>query len=97
MDTYVVSTGDAGGTLATRIPYYPGMTATLDGRELPVTTVEGAALAVDLPAGVDDGRLELAYAPAGAGAVVPAALAGCALIVLAAAGAAVAARRGGRR
>ncbi|WP_336027920.1 hypothetical protein [Geodermatophilus sp. FMUSA9-8] len=97
MDTYVVSTGDAGGTLATRIPYYPGMTATLDGEELPVTTVEGAALAVDLPAGIDGGRLELAYAPAGAGAVVPAALAGSALIVLAAAGAVVAGRRGARR
>ena len=73
------------------------MTATLDGSELPVTTVEGAALAVELPAGVDGGRLELAYAPAGAGAVVPAALAGAALIVLAAAGAAVGVRRERRR
>lgn len=97
MDVYTVSTGDAGGTLATRIPYYPGMTATLDGSELPVTTVEGAALAVDLPAGVDAGRLELAYAPAGSGAAVPAALAGAALIVLAAAGAAVGVRRERRR
>jgi hypothetical protein len=97
MDAYTVSTGVAGGTLATRIPYYPGMTATLDGRDLPVTTVEGAALAVDLPAGVDAGRLELAYAPAGAGAVVPAALAGSGLILAAAAGATAAGRRAGRR
>lgn len=66
MDSYVVSTGNSAGTLATRIPYYPGMRATLDGRDLPVSTVEGAVLAVRVPAGVHDGRLELFYAPAGA-------------------------------
>ncbi|GAB3357472.1 hypothetical protein [Modestobacter lapidis] len=96
MDSYVVSTGDRGGSLALRIPYYPGMTASLDGRPLPVTTVEGAALAVDLPAGVDRGRLDLAYEPAGAGAVVPATLAGVGVIVLAALAGAVARRRSAR-
>ncbi|TWH74209.1 hypothetical protein JD78_02744 [Modestobacter roseus] len=96
MDSYVVSTGDQGGTLALRIPYYPGMTASLDGRPLPVTTVEGAALAVGLPSGIDRGRLDLSYAPAGAGAVVPATLAGLAVIALAAVAGGVARRRGAR-
>jgi hypothetical protein len=96
MDSYVVSTGDQGGTLALRIPWYPGMTASLDGRPLPVTTVEGAALAVELPAGVDRGRLDLAYQPTGAGAVVPVTLAGVGVIVLAGLAAAVARRRSTR-
>ncbi len=96
VDSYVVATGDQGGTLATRIPYYPGMAATLEGESLPVTTVEGAALAVELPAGVDAGRLELAYAPAGSGAVVPAAVAGVTVIVLAAVAGSVVRRRVGR-
>ncbi|MGY1747113.1 hypothetical protein [Blastococcus sp. SYSU D00695] len=72
MDVYVVSTGDDPGRLALRIPYYPGMQATLDGRPVSVGSVEGASLAVELPAGVEDGRLEITYAPAGAGLVVPA-------------------------
>ncbi|RBY77789.1 hypothetical protein DQ238_14080 [Geodermatophilus sp. TF02-6] len=96
MDSYLVSTGARGGRLATRIPYYPGMSATLDGRPLPVTPVDGAALAVELPPDVDAGRLELSYAPAGAGAVVPAAVAGAALIVLAALADAALRRRAGR-
>jgi hypothetical protein len=96
MDSYVVSTGDRGGSLALRIPYYPGMTASLDGRPLPATTVDGAALAVDLPAGTDRGRLDLAYQPTGAGAVVPATLVGVGLIALAAFAGAVLARRSAR-
>jgi hypothetical protein len=96
MDSYVVTIGDQGGSLALRIPYYPGMTASLDGRSLPVTTVAGAALAVDLPAGVQQGRLDLGYEPTGAGAVVPATLTGIGVIVLAAIAAAVARRRSAR-
>lgn len=96
MDGYLVSTGAEGGTLTTRTPYYPGMTATLDGEPLPVTSVEGAVLAVELPAGLESARLELSYAPLGARAVVPATIAGTAVIVLAAVGGLVLRRRAGR-
>jgi len=93
MDSYVVSTGDTDGTLALRVPYYPGMRATLDGADLPVTTVEDAALAVRVPAGVTSGRLAVYYDPAGASLVVPATVVGGLLIVLASASALVARRR----
>ena len=93
MDSYVVSTGDTDGTLAMRIPYYPGLRATLDGADLPVTTVDGAALAVRVPAGVSSGRLDVFYEPTGASLVVPATAAGVLLIVLASGAALVARRR----
>ncbi len=89
MDVYVVSTGDEPGRLAFRTPYYPGMEATLDGRALQVTAVEGASLAVQIPAGADAGRLEISYAPAGASLVVPATATGVAVMGLATIGALV--------
>ncbi|SET77928.1 YfhO family protein [Geodermatophilus poikilotrophus] len=96
MDAYTVSTGEEASSLTTRIPYYPGMTATVDGRPLPVSSVEGAVLAVELPAGLEEARLELSYAPASARAVVPATVAGTAVMVLAAVGGLVLRRRAGR-
>ncbi|MGY1662211.1 hypothetical protein ACI78Q_13420 [Geodermatophilus sp. SYSU D00705] len=87
MDSYVVSTGDDPGRLAFRIPYYPGLQATLDGRPLEVTSVEDAALAIDVPAGVTDGRLDISFRPVGVALLTPAVLTG--LLVIALAGGAV--------
>jgi uncharacterized membrane protein YfhO len=95
MDSYAVSTGEEPGQLAFRIPYYPGLEATLDGRPLEVTSVEDAVLAVEVPAGVTDGRLEIAFRPVGVVILVPAVLTGLLVIVLASGAMAVAGRRTG--
>ena len=96
MDSYAVSTGDEPGQLAFRIPHYPGLEATLDGRPLEVTSVEDAVLAVEVPAGVTDGRLEIAFRPVGVVILVPAILAGLLVIVLASGAMVVAGRRAGQ-
>lgn len=65
MDVYTVSTGSDGGSLVLRIPYWPGLQASLDGQRLVSGTVDGAVLRLDLPAGVRDGTLSITYAPLG--------------------------------
>ncbi|MCW2675521.1 MAG: hypothetical protein JWR70_561 [Modestobacter sp.] len=94
MDTYSVSTGDKAGTMAFRIPFWPGLTATLGGRSLPVDTVDGAVLSLDVPAGVQDQTLDISYVPIGQRILVPASAAGGLLVLLAAVTAGVV---GGRR
>jgi hypothetical protein len=42
--------------------YFPGYRATLNGRAIPVTSLQGLAPTVELPAG-QSGRLEIAYRP----------------------------------
>lgn len=97
MDSYVVSTGEAPGRLAFRIPQYPGLEATLDGRPLEVTSVDGAALAVDVPAQVTDGRLEISFRPIGVVWLMPALVTGLLTIVLASCAHAFLGWRAGRR
>jgi hypothetical protein len=93
MDTYTVATGDAPGTLAFRIPSWPGLRVTLDGRPLPAGSVDGSVLAVTVPAGVDAGALAVSYVPVGERILVPAFLAGALLLVVAVVLRAVAGRR----
>lgn len=93
MDAYTVSTGPDGGWLAFRIPYWPGMTATLGGEPVDVGAVEDAVLRIDLPAGVTAERLEISYVPIGERLLLPATVAGALLILAASAWAAVAGHR----
>ncbi|HEV8115306.1 MAG TPA: hypothetical protein VGP53_03640, partial [Acidimicrobiales bacterium] len=64
-DSYVVSSGSSGGSLVLRVPYWPGLRATLDGRPLPVEPVEGTLTAVTLPPGIDRGTLRMEFRPIG--------------------------------
>jgi hypothetical protein len=87
MDTYTVSTGTDGGSLAFRIPYWPGLTATLDGEPVEVGSVDDAVLSVDLPAGLDGATLQISYLPIGERLLAPALGAGGLLVLAATAGA----------
>ncbi|MGY1917070.1 hypothetical protein [Blastococcus sp. SYSU DS0973] len=93
MGTYTVSTGDDGGWLAFRIPYWPGLQATLDGEPVAVGAVEDAALRIELPPGVTAGTLEISYAPIGERLLLPATGAGALLVLTGWVWAAVAGRR----
>ncbi|WP_158437819.1 GtrA family protein [Naasia lichenicola] len=90
MDEYTVTASD-GGAVVLAVPFWPGITATLDGRNMPVSTLDGAIVEIDLPAGTEAGRLEVAYAPIGVRVLIPAVLIG-ALAVIAGAGLIVFAR-----
>lgn len=83
MNTYQVSTGDRDGHLVLRVPWWPGLRATLDGEPVRISAVEETALRIDLPAAVSEGRLEVFYEPTGVRLVLPAAVAGVMLAVLA--------------
>lgn len=83
MDTYTVTTGPAGGSLVLRVPWWPGLEATLDGRPLPVGTLGGAVVRLDLPGEVRAGTVQLSYRPLGERILVPALLTGGALIAAA--------------
>ncbi|NEK87262.1 hypothetical protein GCU60_16085 [Blastococcus saxobsidens] len=97
MDSYAVSTGSEPGRLAFRTPYYPGIEATLDGRPVEVTSIEGAALAIEVPAQVTDGRLEVSFRPIGVALMTPAVVLGLLVIVLASCAVAIVERGTGRR
>ena len=83
MDVYSVSTGAGGGSVVLRIPYWPGVRASLDGRPLDVGTVRGAVVRVDLPPDVSGARLSLSYEPIGERILLPALLGGAVLIAMA--------------
>ncbi|MCF6736808.1 hypothetical protein [Blastococcus sp. KM273129] len=93
LGTYTVSTGDDGGWLAFRIPYWPGLEATLDGEPVEVGTVEDAVLRVELPAGVTSGTLAISYTPIGERLLLPATAAGLVLVLAGWAWAVLAGRR----
>ncbi|WP_113798642.1 hypothetical protein [Blastococcus sp. TF02-8] len=86
MDRYTVSTGDRDGSIVLRVAYWPGLRATLDGRDIPVDTVDGALVRVAVPADVIDGDLRLYFEPIGDRILWPAMVVG-ALIILAGAAA----------
>ncbi len=58
-------TSGAGGRLVFARLAWPGYRITLDGREIPHTTVAGTFLAVDIPAGTRDAELELTWTQPG--------------------------------
>lgn len=94
MDRYTVSTGTRDGQVVLRTAYWPGLRATLDGRELGVGSVEGAVVALTVPAGTTSGDLRLYFEPLGDRILVPALAVGGLIVVGAAAGAGLAQRRG---
>jgi uncharacterized membrane protein YfhO len=65
MEHYTVSTGIASGILVFYITWWPGLEATIDGREVPVASLDGSVFRIDLPAGLHDVRLDVTYAPIG--------------------------------
>ncbi|MGY1662204.1 hypothetical protein ACI78Q_13385 [Geodermatophilus sp. SYSU D00705] len=91
-ERYTVSTGDDGGRLVFRTPYWNGFRATLDGRPVEVSAFAGSVLQVELPAGVTDGDLEISFEPVGA-RLLPAAVGVGALLLVVSAATAVWARR----
>jgi hypothetical protein len=93
MERYRVESVTGAGTLVVRTPYWPGLTARLDGEPVEVIAFEGALAAVRLPPG-GEGTLEVFYDPVGARLLLPATLLG-ALVVAVSSG--VAAGRPGRR
>lgn len=64
-DSYVVSTGAAGGRMVLNIPYWPGYRATLGGAPIEVTGLQDSLVELRLPPGVDHQRVELYYDPLG--------------------------------
>ncbi|HEV8116201.1 MAG TPA: hypothetical protein VGP53_08190, partial [Acidimicrobiales bacterium] len=89
-DSYVVSTGPSGGALVLRVPYWPGLRATMGDKNLPVEAIEGTFTAVTLPAGVDRDLVRIEFRPIGERLFYPC-LAVAGLLIL------VAAIAGGRR
>ncbi|MGY1748059.1 hypothetical protein [Modestobacter sp. SYSU DS0511] len=97
MDVYTVSTGASPGTVVTRIPYWPGLRATVDGAPVEVGAIDDAVLSLELPAGLRDARLEISYVPVGERLLVPAFVVGGVLTAAAVLTALIADRRSRRR
>lgn len=64
-ERYTVSTGDGGGRLVFRTPYWNGFSATIDGRPVAVSAYDDTLLQVQLPSDVSDGTLEVSFEPLG--------------------------------
>ncbi len=64
-DSYRVATGAGGGELVMRIPYWPGLRASVDGRAVSVTDVDRTLTVVRLPADLDQATLQLEFRPVG--------------------------------
>jgi len=63
-ESMTVSSTTGGSVVFSRL-LWPGYTATLDGRPVPVDSVEGVFVSVRLPAGTDAARLALSFRPPG--------------------------------
>jgi hypothetical protein len=72
-ERYTVSTGEDGGRLVFRTPYWNGFRATVDGRPVEVSAFAGSVLQVELPPGLSAAALEIEFAPVGA-RILPAAV-----------------------
>jgi hypothetical protein len=83
VESYTVSTGEQGGALVFRTPYWNGFRATVDGRTLPVSAFADSVLRIELPAGVSSGELEVFFEPIGARLLPVSVAAGAGLLVLA--------------
>ncbi|MFW3171947.1 hypothetical protein [Geodermatophilus sp. CPCC 206100] len=65
-ESYAVEwSGDGDRRLVTRIPWWPGYEAELDGRPLDVEVVDDTLLAVSLPEGAGSGQLRISFEPPG--------------------------------
>jgi hypothetical protein len=93
MDVYRVTTGGEEGSLLFRTPFWPGITAAVDGNSVPVSSVDRTLLKVDLPGGLSDARLEVFYEPIGAKIVILAPVLGMGIVLAAAFAGPVLARR----
>jgi uncharacterized membrane protein YfhO len=81
-ETYDVAwTGTGDRSLITRIPWWPGYWATVNGRTLPVRALDGTALTVDLPAGGGHGQLRIFFVPPAHRAGIAAAALGALLVL----------------
>ncbi len=70
-DSYVVSTGSMGGSLVMRVPYWPGLRATIGGRSLPVAAVEGTLTSIALPPTLDRATVRIQFRPVGERILLP--------------------------
>ena len=86
-DSYAVSTGAEGGDLVLRVPSWPGLEATVAGRPVEVTDVDGTLTAVPLPGGLQDAPVTVSFTPRGEPLLVPALLLGGVVVVVATAAA----------
>ncbi len=93
LERYTVSTGDDGGRLVFRTPYWNGFRATVDGRPVEVSPFADAVLQVELPADLSAAELEITFDPIGA-RILPASFGTAAVLLVLAA---VLAVRGPRR
>lgn len=81
-ETYDVSWTRSGDhRLITRIPWWPGYAATLDGQSLPVGALDATALTVDLPARGGHGQLRIFFQPPGHRAALAAVALGAVLVL----------------
>ncbi|GAB3199760.1 hypothetical protein GCM10027261_30270 [Geodermatophilus arenarius] len=82
-ESYRVSWSGDDARVFTRIPWWPGYVARVDGQPVDVEVVDGTAVEVVLPAGGGEGTLEIAYERPRAGLGTVAVGAGAVLSVLA--------------
>ncbi|TPW75991.1 hypothetical protein [Schumannella soli] len=80
-ETATVSTSEESTVTFARLAW-PGYSATLDGRALPVETGPAGLLQVTIPADTDSGRLQVSFAPPGSTAGIAAGAAGLLIIVV---------------
>lgn len=81
-ETYDVSwSGTGDHRLITRIPWWPGYWASLNGRNLPIRALDGTAVTVDLPAGAGHGQLRIYFQPPGHRAALAAIALGAVLTI----------------
>lgn len=71
-ERFAVTTGSAGGRIVLRDTWWPAFTATLEGQRIPVTSLEGTLVEVELPPGLTAADLRIAFAPSPAAAQGPA-------------------------
>lgn len=97
LESYSVSTGAAGGDLVLRIPFWPGLEATVGGRAVEVTDIGGVLSRIALPGGLTDTPVSVEFRPRGEALLVPLLTVGGLLVLLATAAAAPLRLPGARR
>jgi hypothetical protein len=83
-DSYVVATGPDGGSLVLRVPYWPGLRATIADKSVPVTSGEGGLTMVALPPGLDEASVRIEFRPVGERILYPCFALAAILVALAA-------------
>ena len=98
MSTWSASTGAAGGDLVVRVPWWPGMEATVAGEPVEVDAVDGTLTSIPLPGGLADAPVTLSFRPRGEDLLLPLlALGGASVLGAVALAAPVATRSAARR